>query len=338
MKPVSLGIVGCGDIARFTALFGRISRRVRLAAACDIDQGRATNFARRYRIPQVCSDYAGLLQSEVEAVYLAVPHHLHFSMVSQAVAAGKAVFVEKPVTRTAAEGIELAGLVEKAGAKVAVNYQYRYDRAGYALARAVQQGALGRVDLVRINVPWRREAGYFDGAAWHRQIATAGGGTLLTQGSHFLDLAIWALGGRALSAAGYTARRKFTMVEVEDVALGMLEMDSGALIQIASSMAAEREGAVSIEVYGAGGQAVYSDRPWPRLQIAATGEVARQRPPVWGLHALQRSLEAFAIWVQGGAPHLVPIQESLPALAAVEAIYESARSGQRVAVYEQMAV
>lgn len=328
MKKINLAIVGCGDIAGFTALFGRISGRIRLAAACDVDAARADTFARRFGIPNTLTDYGAVLASDVDALYLAVPHHLHFEMVKAAIATGKAVFVEKPVTRTHAEGAEIARLTEQAGAKVAVNYQYRYDSGCYALARAAQSGALGEIHAVRINVPWHRKPNYFSQSAWHQKISTAGGGTLITQGSHFLDVALWALGGTPVSAVGYTAQRKFKDVEVEDLAQGIVEMSNGALVQISSSMAAASEQAVTIEVYGAKATAIYTDSPWPGVKFIG-GKVHRQSPPVWGLHALQRSVEAFGAWVQGGEPHLVTVRESLPALAVVEAIYRSAETGQR---------
>ncbi len=192
-KRLKLAIVGCGDIAGFTAWVSRLVPQVTLSACCDIDTQRAQAFAKRHHIPQVFSDPAELLsKSSCDAVYLAVPHHLHYEMVLAAVRAGKPVFVEKPVTRTLSEAIRMIAEVEDA--KVSVNYQYRYDRGCYALARAIQSGALGRINSIRINVPWHRTQKYFGGAAWHKTISQAGGGTLITQGSHFLDIALWALG------------------------------------------------------------------------------------------------------------------------------------------------
>ena len=184
MNQLNLAIVGCGDIARFMALVSKLVRQVRLAACCDVNEDRARAFARRQRITRVFSDYAELLETApVEAVYVAVPHHLHYEMILAALQAGKSVLVEKPMTRTLAEGKQLIELA--ANRKVGVNYQYRYDGGCYPLARAIQSGALGRIHSIRINVPWHRNQSYFDGAAWHRTMALAGGGTLITQGSHF---------------------------------------------------------------------------------------------------------------------------------------------------------
>jgi UDP-N-acetyl-2-amino-2-deoxyglucuronate dehydrogenase len=327
MKPVRLAIVGCGDIAQYTALFGRLSRRIHLAAACDIDLGRAERFARRFGMGMACQEYTALLEDDIDAVYLATPHHLHAGMIRTAVGAGKAVFVEKPVTRTLEEGLEIARLAEVSGAKIAVNYQYRYDPGCFALARAVQLGELGEIHSLRMNVPWRREASYFSGAAWHARLDTAGGGTLLTQGSHILDIALWAMGGaHPMQVLGRTARRKFTDVEVEDLAHAVVEFSNGALGQIASTMAAVREGPVTLEVYGERASAFYTGGLWPRVRFLGR-RVRSEKPPVGGLHALQSSLEGFARWVQGGEPHLCSARQALPVLAVVEAVYASARSG-----------
>ena len=215
--------------------------------------------------------------------------------------------------------------MEQAPVKVAVNYQYRYDRAAYGLARAIQTGQLGEVRYGRINLPWHREPYYFEDSPWHKTLAAAGGGTLITQGSHFLDLALWACGQRPVSAMGRTARRVFQAVEVEDLAMGIVELEGGALIEICSSMAAAVEQTASLELYGALATGVYTARPRPHTRFL--GRQIRIEPlPVAGPHALPRSLEAFRRWVRGGAPHLVPVREALPALAVVEAIYRSANS------------
>lgn len=326
MTKLNLGIVGCGDIAGFTALVSRLVPRVRLAVCCDVHPERAQAFAKRHRIPQTYTDYAEMLErANPDAIYLAVPHNLHYEMVLLAVKAGKPVFVEKPVTRTLEEGLKLVETV--AGQKVGVNYQYRYDSGCYALGRAVQAGALGRIYSVRINIPWHRTKSYFDGAVWHSTIARSGGGTLITQGSHFLDAALWALGEKPVSAVGYAAKHGFE-VEVETLAHGIIQTSSGTLISITSSMVAASEQAVTIEVYGESGTAVYRDLPLPSVKFTGV-RVRKERPPERGVHALQRSLAGFANWVLTDKPYLTPAHETLPVLAAVDGIYRSAKSGRR---------
>ena len=324
-----LAIVGCGDIARYMALFARLNPRIRLAACCDHKPEQAAAFSRRFAIPHVHTDYRALFAQEaVDAVYLAVPHDLHFEILQSAIQAGLPALVEKPLTRTLAEGQEILRLAQAAQVKVGVNYQYRYDTGCYALAMAARRGDLGRLYFGRCNVPWQRTEDYFEQGAWRGRLAQAGGGTLLTQGSHALDILLWALDSSPRAAQGLARQQRFTGVEVEDLALGMLELESGAVLQISSTMLANPEQAIRIEIYGEKGSAVYCDKPWPRATFRGV-KVKKASPPVRGLHALQRSLEAFRQWVMDGQPYLVPAAAALPALAAVDAIYRSACSGKK---------
>lgn len=321
MSRLRLGVVGCGDIAGYTALFARLNRGVWLAACCDARLERASVFARRWGIPRAYSGYAEMLAAgDLDAVYLAVPHHLHAPMIAQALERGLHVFTEKPLARTLEEGRAIAALIRPDGPRVAVNYQYRYDSACYALARAVQRGELGEVRYARINIPWKRGPEYFSAAPWHASLAQAGGGTLLTQGSHFLDVVLWACGQPVKSALGRTARRVFAAAEVEDLAMGILELEGGALVEICSSMVAAKEGAPVIEVYGSRATAAYRGGALPHLKFTGR-RIRAERPPVPGIHALQRSLEGFRRWAAGGEPHLVPAGEALAVLAAVEGVY-----------------
>ena len=330
--PLRLAIVGCGWVAGYMALFARLNRRIRLVACCDHTLANAERLAARYRVPHTYDDYRAMLEREaLDAVYLAVPHDLHLQMARRAVESGRHVFLEKPIARTLAEGQQITRLTRAAGVRVGVNYQYRYDPACYALAMAGRQGHLGKLHYGRCNVPWQRGADYFEQGPWRGQLARAGGGTLITQGSHLLDVLLWALGGQPRAALGATARRSFAQVEVEDLAQGMVEMEDGALAQFSSSMVASPEQALTIELYGEKGTAVYRDRPWPWVRFLGR-RVKRARPPVWGIHPLQRSLEAFRAWVAEERPYLTPAEEALPVLATIEAIYRSAQSGHREAV------
>jgi predicted dehydrogenase len=109
--------------------------------------------------------------------------------------------------------------------------------------------------------------------------------------------------------------------------MGVVELENGTLIEICSSMAAASEQATSIEIYGSKATATYSDRPFPQTRFAGA-RVTTDSVPIWGVHALQRSIEGFRRWVTGGESHLVTGREALPVLAAVEAIYRSAETGQ----------
>jgi len=358
-RRLDLAIAGCGDIAAYVAGFARAGRGFRLVACCDPATGRAAQFARRFGISHVYAGIGEMLAAGLrpDVLYLAVPHHLHRELALQAIAAGIPTLLEKPLAATLSDGVDIVAAAQAAEVKVGVNYQYRYDTGCYALARAAQSGSLGEIYYARCNLPWYREAHYFAGAPWHAQLATAGGGTLLTQGSHMVDVALWALGGRPTAALGVTRQRVFTGTEVEDLAMGIVEMASGALVEICSSMVSRPGQALTIEIYGSRGTGLYSNRPWPHVRFRGV-RAARQIPPGRGIHALQRSLMGFRAWIAdqppageppravaptpagertpaagqappSARPYLTPAEEALPVLAAVDAIYRSSRSGRR---------
>lgn len=327
--PLHLAIVGCGDIARWMALFARLNRRIRLVACCDRSLTGAESFAVRFHIPRAYADYGAMLEMEhLDAVYLAVPHDLHFEMMCAAIETDRHVLVEKPITRSLVEGREIVRRAQAANVRVGVNYQYRYDRGCYALAQAARRGDLGRLYYGRCNVPWCREATYFEQGPWRGDLERAGGGTLLTQGSHALDVLLWALNSPPCAVTGMMAQPKFPQVKVETVALGIVELENGALIQVSSSMVAKPEQAVTLELYGERGTALYSNQPIPHVRFRGL-RVKRMRPPGCGVHALQRSLEAFRAWVMEGQPYLTPAEEALLVLAAVDALYRSAQWGKK---------
>ena len=329
-KTLKLSVVGCGGIADIMAYFARLTPGVQLTAACDISPERAEPFARKHKIPAVYTDYAEMLAAGgFDTVYLAVPHNLHFEMIKSAAQAGYHIFTEKPLTRTYAEGQEIIAYATEKGLKIGVNYQYRYDSGCHRLARAVQSGALGEVRYARINIPWHREQSYFDSSPWHKSLAQAGGGTLITQASHLIDVVLWAVGSHPVSVMGYTARKVFTDVEVEDLALGTVELANGTLVQISSSMVAASEQPVSIEIYSEKGTAIYSSNPWPRVKFIGAKPKA-EKPPQGGFHALHRSLKGFRDWILKDEPYLIPGEAALPALQVVEAFYQSAKLGQKI--------
>ncbi|MCP4132081.1 MAG: Gfo/Idh/MocA family oxidoreductase [bacterium] len=333
-KKFRMAIVGCGDISRYMALACKLNRHVEMISCVAAEEDRVARFARKHKIPHSCTDYEEVFSEQVcdfgelDAVYLAVPHHLHYPMILRAIEQGVHVFCEKPITISLEEALDVCSRAREKGIKVGVNYQYRYDKGCYALARAAQKGDLGTLFYSRCNIPWHREEDYFSEGEWRRKIKTSGGGTLITQGSHALDIALWALGGKPVAARGIRASHRFKEVEVEDTCMGIVEMENGASVQISSSMAAHKEMPVSIELYGSDATALYKGFDLSRVRFKGK-RIRKEKPGIRGLHALFRALEGFRRWVLFDEPYLVPVEESVPVLAAVSAIYRSAETGKR---------
>lgn len=329
-KKFRIGIIGCGDMSRFMTIAGKVNREIRIVACADVDEKKAKRHARLFGIPEVYGDYKEMLDNlEMDAVYVAVPHYLHFPMINDAIDAGIHVFCEKPVATTLDDAIAICRISQEKGVKVGINYQYRYNAGCYALYRASQKGDLGELYYGRCNVPWHREKAYFEQGRWRSKKKEAGGGTLLTQASHTIDILLWALGGRPVSALGVVANKKFKDIEVEDLGMGIIEMENGAVAQICSSMVANPEQKVTIEIYGEICTGIYKGSDYLSKVIFKGRKVEKEKPPVRGIHALTRGLEAFRRWVVYDEPFLNSAEDSLPVLASIMAIYRSASSGKK---------
>ncbi len=342
-----LAIVGCGDIGRSLSLVAKLNRRIQIVGCADTELDRARRCASRGT--KLFRDYREMAEElRPDALYVALPHDLHLDAIRLAASLGIDVLSEKPVAEGLQSGLEAVALAEEAGVKLAVNYQYRYNGACNRLIRLAQSGAFGRIHYLRCNVPWHREASYFESASWHASKARSGGGTLLTQASHALDVALCAAAygqvssaskmERGWRASGVIRRMRFKQAEVEDFAAATVELEGGPVIQLTSSMVSAVERSVTIELYGERANAVCRTAPVGRLRISrrkGTAASASVGPPesrfpaldVHGLHPFARSVEGFRRWVDGGPSHLCPGREALPVLAVVEAIYRSAESG-----------
>ncbi len=319
-----LAIVGCGDAARAVGLASRFVRRCRVAAVADPDAGRRMRFARTFGAAGYADWREVLAAGGVDAVYLAVPHDLHREVALAFAERGTSVLLEKPVAATLEEAERLVR-EQPPGARIAVNYQYRYDPKVRALLEAAS-GA-GTLYYAQVIVPWYRGDEYFCGSPWHASAARSGGGTLLTQGSHALDIALCACGA-PVRATARVFQRLHTSGETEDLAAAIVETESGSPIFITSSMVSRPAARVSIALYGSAGSIVYRGPQQARL-VSRRVRVPR-RAVATQLHPYVASLAGFRDWAEGGSPVRCTASDALAVMRAVDAAYRSARAGATV--------
>ncbi len=325
---MKLAIVGCGDVGYWIAVFARLNVRINAVACVDPDQARANRAARVSGAAQVFRDLSELFEgskaSRPDAVYLGVPHHLHLPLIRQCHNEGVAVLCEKPLAHTLVDAREIVEL-SRIGPPVGINYQHRYDHGCYSLLRACEFGELGTLRYIRCNIPWHREQSYFENGGWHARLDCAGGGTLLTQGSHFLDIALLSSGGTPVAAGGRGFQQAFVETEVEDLFVGHVETSTGVVIEITSSMISTPEQKPTIEAYGSRGTALYSAGGHRRIRFRGAQSRVR-RHPVRFVHALGRSLEGFRQWIDNARSYDCPATGALPVMEAVDLLYRSARN------------
>lgn len=350
-RQLRVGIVGCGNIAGNHAAAYALIPGVDVVACCDVDLGRAERFAATAGIQHAVESVGALLDYDLDAVSVCTPHPTHEAVVLQAAAHGVHVLCEKPIAITIESAERMIQACENAGVKLGVLFQRRFWPAAQRIRAAIDDGTLGQPILGHCSVLLHREYEYYSADAWRGMWATDGGGVLMTQAIHFIDLLQWFM-GPATEAFGRMATFKHgANIEVEDSAVATLTFASGALATIAGSTAVTPSLGAQLRIVGAtGASATVSEYPegfegvndtWVVLGEAEYNSVyAADIDPDVPLSEINAKLIPFhavqvADFIQAvltdGEP-AVTGREALKSLKIVKAIYESAASGQPVRI------
>jgi predicted dehydrogenase len=220
-------VVGCGDISaqHFAAI--EAVDGVRLAAVVDTDPGRLAEAQAAHGVPGYATLGELLDAGEVDVVHLCTPHNAHAPLALEALARGVSVLTEKPVAHTLADAEALAPAARKAfaehGAQFGVCFQNRYNATIRALRALVEKGSLGRVLAANATVMWHRTADYYAARPWRGSWEGSGGGLLMNQAIHTLDLLQWLVGPAQVVGGGASRRALEGVIEVEDTADILLE-------------------------------------------------------------------------------------------------------------------
>lgn len=216
-------VIGCGGIAQVHGAALSKMEGVQLAACCDIVPEKAAAYAEKYGCTPY-TDFETLLEKErPDAVHLCTPHYLHTPMAETAAEKGVHVFTEKPPVISFAEWERL----QKAGEKVRIGVcvQNRYNPNVQKALAMIASGEMGRVKGVRGLVCWDRGPGYYAGGEWRGKWATEGGGALINQTVHTLDLLLLFLGRPDKVSCHMANRRMQGIIEVEDTVEAYLEKE-----------------------------------------------------------------------------------------------------------------
>ncbi|MGH7571812.1 MAG: Gfo/Idh/MocA family protein [Gemmatimonadota bacterium] len=254
--PVRFGILGCGGIGRWHGRMIRSLPGLELACVADTDESRSARMARSFRVATRSPEE--LLEGrDVEVVCVCTPPSTHAPLIEAAARHAKHVLVEKPMTLDLAEADRVISLCERRGVLLGVVHQHRARSATRALRALIAGGALGKLRMASVIHTWRRAAPDAGPDSW-RGVVEMGGGVLLDQAVHAIDLLVWFL-GRPLWASGSTAARDDGPAG-EDTVVAALGFDGGALATLATSQATNRRrDDIAIEVAGSLG--------WFRLEI-----------------------------------------------------------------------
>jgi len=312
-------VVGIGDISALHLDAIRANPRIELVGVCDLDAGRAGMAGRAFGVP-FFTDHRELLRAVgPDVVHITTPHDQHVPVALDALDAGAHVLTEKPIGQSVAAGRRLVERAAASNRKVGVVFQNRYNPTAVAIREVLMSGALGPISGARAAVWWFRPAAYYAAAPWRGRWATAGGGVLINQAIHTLDLLLWFLGAPT-AVKGVAATLSLAgVIEVEDTATVVIDHDSGVRSTLFATNTHHTNTDVELEATGrdgsvrlVGGEAWLTDGSGTR-RVATDAQAGGERS-YWGkghslliddFHARLDDPEPF--WI-GPADGLVPLQ------------------------------
>lgn len=324
-RILGAGIIGCGGIATAHAEAYRRSGKARLVAVCDVRAERAKAMAEKFNVPRYYTGLDEFLRDpELEVVSICTPHHLHAPQTVAAAEAGKHILCEKPMAISLKQADEMIAACRRNGVKLGIVFQLRFDPLYRRIKEASNSGGFGVPVLAEAMVKWyREEASYYfrDEVArsWRGKRATEGGGALINQAIHTIDLLQWIMGPVDF-LYGICATRTHH-IEVEDIAVSILRFRNGALGYIVGSVSI-RPQETCLNIYGSEGAVCVRDDKvavWTVRSVKPPGE-EEMKTALTGHNAV---VEDFLSAVIDDREPLVTGEEGRKSLEIVLAIYKA---------------
>ncbi len=265
-RKLQFGIIGCGVIGRLHAEAITSLPDAQLVAVADIIPELAQKLAEAFHVTPYSDVQQMLAHEQLDVVDICTPSGMHGKDASLVMRSGRNVIVEKPMEINRAAIEEMLRVQQETGVKMAVISQHRLDPATGQVHDLIEQQAFGRLVLGNALVPWWRSQAYYDSGAWRGTWELDGGGVLMNQSIHSIDVLQWLM-GPVKSVFAYSDTLVHHM-ETEDVAVAVLRFANGALGTIVATTGAYPGTGTRIEIYGDKGSAVIEDDRLSYLHLA----------------------------------------------------------------------
>lgn len=337
-------VVGCGNISEAHIDSIKKIEGAQLVAVWSRTAKRAQEVAAKEGCEAVESIDRLVERDDVDIVVVCTPSGFHLEPALKAIRSGKHVLVEKPLEITEERCAQLIEAADEHNVKLGVIFQSRFAPANRAVYEAVRAGRFGRMVLGDAYVKWFRSQEYYASGAWRGTWELDGGGALMNQAIHSVDLLLWLM-GPVKSVFAHADCLAHTGIEVEDTVAAVLRFESGAIGVIEATTSVQPGYPKRIEVHGSKGGAVLVDdavASWHEEEDVKAGEEMLARygathrsgtasdPMAMSFDNHRRQIEDFIEAVKEGRRPLIDGREGAKSVAVVRAIYRSAESGEPV--------
>ena len=224
---LKVGIVGCGNIFTMHATSCDYLPNAQLVGVCDIKKDRADAAAKKYNVTAYY-DYKDLIDpAKIDVVHLCVPHYLHPIISRYALEQGVNVLCEKPISINYEDGEYNARLAEEKNLRYGIIFQCRYNETSRLIKENLDNGKLGKIISARCTLTWCKPDSYYSLSDWKGTWDKEGGGVVIDQAIHSIDLVRWIIDDEVESVSCNMANRRHKIVDVEDSAEGFITFKNG---------------------------------------------------------------------------------------------------------------
>ncbi|HWZ95414.1 MAG TPA: Gfo/Idh/MocA family oxidoreductase [Opitutaceae bacterium] len=340
---IGFGIIGVGMVADYHAQAIREARGARLVGMAGRSEEKVRAFAERHGVPFSTTRVGELVaRPDIDVICVATPSGAHLDVALAAIRAGKHVVIEKPLEITVERADEILRAADAAGVRVAPIFQARFGEGVRAVKAALDAGRFGRLVLCSAYVKWHRTAEYYTG--WKGTLALDGGGALINQAIHAIDLLQW-FAGLPEEVFSWKTRLVHTGIEAEDTACAALRFAHGGLGVIEASTAIYPGWQRRIEICGEHGSVALEDdfitrwdfrTPMPgddTVRAAKPDESMRsgaRAPNAISHHGHLRQIQDLIDALHTGRPLAIDGHEARKTMVLIRALYASAERGEPV--------
>jgi predicted dehydrogenase len=336
---LGFGLIGAGMISSFHARSITELEGARLVAISSRGRVRGEKLANDFNVPFYPVYHEMLKRSDIDVVNICTPSGMHMEPTLAAAAAGKHVMVEKPVEITLERADRMIEACDKAGVKLAVIFQNRFNRGASLLREAVNNGVLGRLVLGDAYVKWYRDQEYYNSVDWRGTLEGDGGAALINQSIHTIDLLQWIM-GPVESIFGRIGTFTHT-IEGEDTGLAILTFKNGALGVIEGSTSIYPGFPERLEIHGEKGTIILEGGSVKTWEIEGAGKkpadlvdepkaVGASSPMAIPIDAHKAQIADMLDAVRSNRDPLVDGREAKKSLQIVRSIYRSSKTRKTV--------
>jgi len=227
MKVFKVGIIGCGTIFPMHAQSLKNVKGVRLVSVCDIKKDRAASKAKLYQC-NYYTDYKKMFQCEdLDAVHICTPHYLHMPMIVEAAKHKINILTEKPMGLNPKEAQKEIAAAKKAKVVLGVIMQNRFNPGSRLVKKRIEDGSLGHLKGAKLVLTYHKPDSYYKKSNWRGRLAKEGGGVVIDQAIHYLDIMRWLVPSPVDYVEASVHNRIHSFIDVEDSAEGVIKFRNG---------------------------------------------------------------------------------------------------------------